>query len=202
MNERHERIERLAERWLEARATDAEERELRELLRTTEGLPESLRELSLLFDGFGALAEERMPRSEAPDGEWALRSDEKPLRPFADRPGLPPESDSAAQLDLAVQLDLAAQPDDRTLSSGRLSGPSSVRNRHGRRRRLFWSVAAAAVVALGLFLGAELLRKPYCYIDGKPVYDREIALQTTVYFDSFAILEAPDRLVDELIENN
>ena len=195
MNERHERIERLAERWLEARATDAEERELRELLRTTEGLPESLRELSLLFDGFGALAEERMPRSEAPDGEWALRSDEKPLRPFADRPGLPPESDSAAQ------LDLAAQPDDRTLSSGRLSGPSSVRNRYGRRRRLFWSVAAAAVVALGLFLGAELLRKPYCYIDGKPVYDREIALQTTVYFDSFAILEAPDRLVDELIEN-
>lgn len=196
MNERHERIERLAERWLEARATDAEERELRELLRTTEGLPESLRELSLLFDGFGALAEERMPRSEAPDGEWALRSDEKPLRPFADRPGLPPESDSAAQ------LDLAAQPDDRTLPSCRLSGPSSVRNRYGRRRRLFWSVAAAAVVALGLFLGAELLRKPYCYIDGKPVYDREIALQTTVYFDSFAILEAPDRLVDELIENN
>ena len=195
MNERHERIERLAERWLEARATDAEERELRELLRTTEGLPESLRELSLLFDGFGALAEERMPRSEAPDGEWALRSDEKPLRPFVCGIGLPPESDSAAQ------LDLAAQPDDRTLSSGRLSGPSSVRNRYGRRRRLFWSVAAAAVVALGLFLGAELLRKPYCYIDGKPVYDREIALQTTVYFDSFAILEAPDRLVDELIEN-
>ena len=149
MNERHERIERLAERWLEARATDAEERELRELLRTTEGLPESLRELSLLFDGFGALAEERMPRSEVSDGEWALRSDEKPLRPFADRPGLPPESDSAAQ------LDLAAQPDDRTLPSGRLSGPSSVRNRHGRRRRLFWSVAAAAVVALGFFLGAE-----------------------------------------------
>lgn len=201
MNERHERIERLAERWLEARATDAEERELRELLRTTEGLPESLRELSLLFDGFGALAEERMPRSEAPDGEWALRSDEKPLRPLVSGIGLPPESDSAAQLDLAVQLDLAAQPDDRTLPSGRLSGPSSVRNRYGRRRRLFWSVAAAAVVALGLFLGAELLRKPYCYIDGKPVYDREIALQTTVYFDSFAILEAPDRLVDELIEN-
>ena len=35
MNERHERIERLAERWLEARATEAEERELCELLRTT-----------------------------------------------------------------------------------------------------------------------------------------------------------------------
>ena len=181
MNDRHERIERLAERWLEARATDAEERELRELLRTTEGLPESLRELSLLFDGFGALAEERMPRSEAPDGE---------------RADLPPESDSAAQ------PDPAAQPDGRTLPAGRLSGPSSARNRYGRRRRLFWSVAAAAVVALGLFLGAELLRKPYCYIDGKPVYDREIALQTTVYFDSFAMLDAPARLVDELIENN
>ena len=75
-HERHERIERLAERWLEARTTEAEERELRELLRTTEELPESLRELSLLFEGFGELAGEQMPRSEAPDRELTLLSDE------------------------------------------------------------------------------------------------------------------------------
>ena len=65
--------------------------------------------------------------------------------------------------------------------------------------RLSWGVAAAAVAALGLFLSVELLRKPYCYIDGKPVYDKETAMRTTVYFDSFAALEIPDRLVDELI---
>lgn len=181
MNERHERIERLAERWLEARTTEAEERELRELLRTTEELPESLRELSLLFEGFGELAGEQMPRSEAPDRELTLLSDEKPLRPLAEGPDRPPEPALAGDPDAPVR--------------------SSARNPFGGRRRLFWSVAAVAVVVLGLFLGAELLRKPYCYIDGKPVYDREIALQVTVYFDSFAILEAPDRLVDELIEN-
>ncbi len=182
MNERHERIERLAERWLEARTTEAEERELRELLRTTEELPESLRELSLLFEGFGELAGEQMPRSEAPDRELTLLSDEKPLRPLAEGPDRPPESMFAGHPDVPVR--------------------SSDRKLFGRQRRLFWSVAAAAVVLLGLFLGAELLRKPYCYIDGKPIYDKEIAMRTTRYFDSFAALEAPDRLVDELIENN
>lgn len=198
MNERHERIERLAERWLEARATDAEERELRELLRTTEGLPESLRELSLLFDGFGALAGERMPGCEALDRELTLRPDEKPSRPdekssrpLVDRFGLPPESA------VAGPSDFAAQPEDPLLSPSQ----SSARGRRGGRMRLFWRIAAAAVVAMGLLLGVELLRKPYCYIDGKPIYDKEIALQTTAYFDSFAALEAPARLVDELIEN-
>ena len=68
--------------------------------------------------------------------------------------------------------------------------------------RILWGVAAGAVVILGIFLGAEWLRKPYCYIDGKPVYDKEVAMQTTVYFDSFAMLDAPARLVAELIENN
>ena len=54
-------------------------------------------------------------------------------------------------------------------------------------------------MALGLLLGAELLRKPYCYIDGRAVYDREVAMQATVYFESLAALDTPNRLVDELI---
>lgn len=72
------------------------------------------------------------------------------------------------------------------------------------RRRLtpFWGVAAAAAVALGLFFCAELLRKPYCYIDGVAVYDRETAMQTTVYFESFAAIDESSRMVDELIRNN
>ena len=44
MNERQERIERLAERWFAAQATDAEERELRDWFRQAAGVPDSLRE--------------------------------------------------------------------------------------------------------------------------------------------------------------
>ena len=43
-----------------ARATDAEEQELRRLLRSGE-VPESLRDLAALFEGLGALSGERMP---------------------------------------------------------------------------------------------------------------------------------------------
>lgn len=191
MNGRHERIERLAERWLEARATDAEEQELRMLLRTAEELPESLRDLAALFDGFEALAEERMPRNGESGREPVLRPGERVSRPLADCPGQPPEPTTAGRLPEPM---LAGNPDGPT--------PLSARSRNARRLRLFWSVAVAAIVILGVFLGAELLRKPYCYIDGKPVYDKEVAMQATRYFDSFAVLDAPDRMVDQLIENN
>ena len=61
MNERQERIERLAERWFAAQATDAEERELREWMRRAADVPESLREVRTLFGGLDALAGERSP---------------------------------------------------------------------------------------------------------------------------------------------
>ena len=57
-------------------------------------------------------------------------------------------------------------------------------------------------MVLGLFVCAELLRKPYCYIDGVAVYDKEAALQTTVYLESFSAFEDSGRMVDELIRNN
>ena len=108
MNGRHERIERLAARWLEARTTEAEERELRELLRTETELPESLRDLAILFEGFGALAGERMPHDGAFAPEFAARPDEKPLRPLVCGIGLPPES---APAEFVARPDLDAQPD-------------------------------------------------------------------------------------------
>ena len=128
MNERQERIERLAERWFAAGTTDAEERELREWLRQA------------MLAGLDALAEERLPAERR-----------VPLR---------------------------------------------------RRMSPLWGFAAAAVVALGLFFCAELLRKPYCYIDGRAVYDKEAAMQATVYLESFSALDASGRMVDELIRNN
>lgn len=61
---------------------------------------------------------------------------------------------------------------------------------------------AAAAVALGLFFAADLLRTPYCYIDGIAVYDRCEAMRATAYLDGLARLEAPQRMLDALMENN
>lgn len=140
MNERQERIERLAERWFAAQATDAEERELRDWFRQAAGVPDSLREAQILFGGLDALAGEHSRE------RW------KPRR------------------------------------AGRILP--------------LWSIAAAVAVVIGLFVCADLLRKPYCYIDGVAVYDKEVALQTTVYLESFSALDASGRMVDELIRSN
>lgn len=82
--------------------------------------------------------------------------------------------------------------------------PSTVEGSSGRsperRRMLLWS--AAAVAAVGVFLCAGLLRRPYCYIDGKAVYDRETALRTTEYLSSFSALDVSGQLVDYLMEND
>lgn len=62
--------------------------------------------------------------------------------------------------------------------------------------------AAAAALMLGLFVYAEFVRKPYCYIDGVAVYNKEVAMQTTVYLGGFSDFEDPAQLVNELIVNN
>ena len=155
MNERNRRIEFLAARWMAARTTDAEEQELRRLLRSGD-IPESLRDIAVLFEGFDALSEEQYPD---------------------ERAGKRPDA-------LAVSREL-----------------SRVEVHPLHRRNVWWGVAVAAALAVGIFVCAELLRKPYCYIDGQPVYDREIALQTPAYLDSFAALDATSQIVDELMEN-
>lgn len=85
--------------------------------------------------------------------------------------------------------------------AGRLTPrPAPVRTLM-RRISPWWGAAAAALVVVGVFLCVEWLREPYCYIDGRPVYDREVAMQTTAYFDAFSTLGASERMVDDLIEN-
>ena len=140
MKEQDERIERLLERYFDARTTEAEERELRDWFRQAAGVPDSLREAQILFGGLDALAGERSRE------RW------KPRR------------------------------------AGRILP--------------LWGIAAAVAVVIGLFVCADLLRKPYCYIDGVAVYDKEVALQTTVYLESFSAFEESGRMVDELIRNN
>ena len=154
MDKRNRRIESLAARWMAARTTDAEEQELRRLLRSGE-VPESLRDLAALFEGLGALFGERMPDTDAAG------------RPAAD-------------------------------SSSRERPRAETRPLH-RLAAVWWGMAAAVVA--GILVLAGLVREPYCYIDGRPVYDREVALQTTAYLDSFAALDATSQIVDELMEN-
>lgn len=147
--ERKERIDELLERYFEAQTTQAEESELRGLLRDAESADTLPAEVRLMLGGLEALSAERM------------------TEPVAERQVLRPA---------AV----------RTLM---------------RRISPWWGVAAAALIAVGVFLCTEWLREPYCYIDGRPVYDREVAMQTTAYFDAFSTLGASERMVDDLIEN-
>lgn len=105
-----------------ARTTDAEEQELRRLLRSGD-IPESLRDIAVLFEGFDALSEEQYPD---------------------ERAGKRPDA-------LAVSREL-----------------SRVEVHPLHRRNVWWGVAVAAALAVGIFVCAELLRKPYCYIDGQP----------------------------------
>ena len=63
-------------------------------------------------------------------------------------------------------------------------------------------IAAAAVVALGLFLCVEYMRRPYCYIDGQAVYDKDVAMRTTVYLQGFSEFADPEHLVEELVVND
>ena len=59
----------------------------------------------------------------------------------------------------------------------------------------------AAAVVLGVFFYAEYLRKPYCYIDGVAIYDKEAAMQATVYLQGLSDFGDQVRMVDELIIN-
>lgn len=96
---------------------------------------------------------------------------------------------------------LEALSEERMPDAGRLTPrPAPVRTLM-RRISPWWGAAAAALVVVGVFLCVEWLREPYCYIDGRPVYDREVAIQTTAYFDAFSTLGASERMVDDLIEN-
>ena len=61
MKEQDERIERLLERYFDARTTEAEERELRDYFRYVDEIPASLHYARTMFGGLDALAEERYP---------------------------------------------------------------------------------------------------------------------------------------------
>lgn len=145
MKERKERIERLLDRYFDARTTDDEEAELRAYFQMTDCVAPDLLYARTMFCGIDGLAAERLPAARRSGGN-------KP------------------------------------------SGRRMVLRMCG--------AVAAAVVALGLFLCVEYMRRPYCYIDGQAVYDKDVAMQTTVYLQGFSEFADPAHIVDELIMND
>ena len=154
MKEQDERIERLLERYFNARTTEAEERELRDYFRYVDEIPASLHYARTMFGGLDALAEERYP------GEGS------------------------------VQTGPAVRPAEgmRRYETRSEAGRGA---RGGRKLRPLW----------GVFFYAEYLRKPYCYIDGVAIYDKEAAMQATVYLQGLSDFGDQVRMVDELIIN-
>lgn len=165
MNAQREPIETLLERYFEATATEAEERELRTYFRETEELPAELEYARALFGGLDELAAECLP--------------EQP-------------SERSFPVGQPRILSTDTKPEERPPLGGRSLRPLPI----------VWGAVAAAVLLAGLFIGLEHFRQPYCYIDGVAVYDREVAMQTTVYLDGLSVLDTSNRMVDELIRNN
>lgn len=156
-----------------------------------------------------AAAAERLARLEELAGRWlaaeATDAEERELRDGLRHAEPLPES-LRGYRELFEGLDaLSEEPMPGTIAGEwPLAELRSAGVRRMRRRSIArWgaAIAAAAVVAVGIFFGIGRLRTPYCYIDGQAIYDREAAMQATAYFDSFAALDTPSRLVDELIGN-
>ncbi len=87
----------------------------------------------------------------------------------------------------------------RELADERMPAPAPRSNRRPVLRIVWRTVAAAAVVAIGIILGLQL-RTPYCYIDGVAIYDKETALAATDCLNTLSALELPGRVLDQLLE--
>ena len=196
MNERYERIERLAERWLEARATEPRSRSCANCCGRRRSCRSRCVSCRCSSRDSGRLPGSRCPVARRrPGGHF----DPMKTAPAVCRPSPVCRPNPIRPRNWT----LPRSPDDRTLSSGRLSGPSSVRNRYGRRRRLFWSVAAAAVRGVGgLFLGRNCCANPTAISTANPSTTGRSPCRRPSISTPLRSLEAPDRLVDELIENN
>lgn len=203
MKEQKERIEKLLERYFDALATDAEEQELRAYFRTADKVDADLLYARTMFCGMDTLAAERLP------GVGDASQPAAPQHPAEKlsaepRPVVPPsgcESGCGTGPQPGIATVAASDAVCETLPVG--EGTPAGRQSMSRHRVLrLWGMAAAAVVAFGLLLCVEYMRRPYCYIDGVAVYDKDAAMQATVYLQGFSEFTDPAHMVDELIMND
>lgn len=191
---RNEKLDELLKRWYAGETSDREADELRRTLLSREtdtkrSSPTDAQEQldddhaidAMLFAGFRALAAERMPETARRAIADTLEHCTETLAPHSEASGLYPEMSATAG----------------TPANTLLTVRTSRRPMH---RIVGRAIAVAAVIACGIVLGLQL-REPYCYIDGKPIYDRETALAATEYLDGLAALQLPEQILDRLLKN-
>ena len=145
---------------------------------------------------------ERNEKIEALLARWyageTTDAEEASLRERFENDGCPPQGLNPAKDDRGIDALLFAGL--RALSDERMPAPAPRPDRRPLLRIVWRSAAAAAMIALGILLGMQL-RTPYCYIDGVAVYDKETALAATDCLNTLSVLELPDRILDQLLEN-
>lgn len=118
-------------------------------------------------------------------------ADEERLRAWArECPEREEPADEAARIMLAGFAGLAAErmPERRTTPV--------VPLRRGARGRL---LAVCAAVAAAVLVVLSVRNRPYCYIDGVPVYDREEALQAWAYLQPLERFGSTVEMFDRII---
>lgn len=189
---RNEKLDVLLARWYAGETSDSEENELRQ---------------ALLAGKTGA----RHPRNErAADTTRKVRTAGASQNPAA---SVFPQRDDDHAIDAilfsgfqALAAERAPEPARRTIDPFATTAiPADTHSTHRTARRplrriIARAIAVAAVIAFGIVLGLQF-REPYCYINGKPIYDREKALAATEYLDGLAALQVPERILDQLLKN-
>lgn len=175
----------LCRRYLDATASDAEERELRALLASLprEAMDRELRSAAVMTGGFEALARETLPsrtaRNTAPEETAEKAAPEK--RAAAGAPT--PVADTSADTTVGMARRLAA----------------SARQPH---RRWNLLLGTGAGIAAALLVGLFFLTRGtvYGYIDGRPVTDPAEAMCATAYFQPLEELSRSFDIADRLLE--
>ena len=179
----------LCRRYLDATTSDAEERELRELLASLprKAMDRELRSVAAMTGGFEALARETLPRrtarNTAPEETAEKAAQEKKAAAGAPTPVADTSADTSVGIPVGTARRLAA----------------SARQPH---RRWNLLLGTGAGIAAALLVGLFFLTRGtvYGYIDGRPVTDPAEAMCATAYFQPLEELSRSFDIADRLLE--
>lgn len=84
------------------------------------------------------------------------------------------------------------------LSQEKVHGDYKPFNRRGNFLKTFTLYFAAAVIIAGVCLSVLLVSKPYCYINGKPIRNAELAMQATDRLSDLSRFDKPVEVLKNL----
>lgn len=182
----------LCRRYLDATASDAEERELRALLASLprEAMDRELRSVAAMTGGFEALARETL------HGRTAAKA-------RAQAAQAPLTAGKAGAADRAVRLPATGKlPADSVSDSSADTPHRTTATPHRPHRHWNLLLGTGAGIAAALLVGLFFLTRGtvYGYIDGRPVTDPAEAMCATVYFQPLEELSRSFDIADRLLE--